>query len=405
MDIKLFKLEGNAEKLNLLKIIRKLGKVTRGQIVDLTGYSSGKISLLIKELEEHNLIEESGENDSTGGRKPKLLQLKGEIGYFIGVELGGYELKISLIDFCGKKIAMDKTLQDTNTTEPGAVIDKLVKFINEFINSNEIYRPLLKGLGLALSGIVDDETGGCKYFKNQNSWEGIPLRDILEKTFPFPCVIDDSSRMMAVSEKIYGGCRNVDNFIAISIGVGLGAGIFINGRLFRGSNGFGGEIGHMIVKENGPRCVCGNYGCLESLVSGYAIERELKYALKDNVISSLSTESKVTAKEVVEQAGKGDKLAYSIINNAAKYLGIGLANVINIFNPQMVVLAGGVSKAGEMLLEPIEHVVKSSALGFTARNCKIVISQLDEYAASIGIANTCIDRLLSNEKAAAAILI
>ena len=404
MDIKLYKLEDSAEKLSLLRIVRKFGKITRGQIVDLTGYSSGKISLLIKELDELGLVEESGENESTGGRKPKFLQLKGEKGYFIGVELGGYEIKISLIDFSGKRIASDKILGDPGVDDPYAVIDILVGFIKKFIDTNNVYEDGLKGLGLALSGVIDDETGGCKYFKNRKSWEGIPLKSIIESTFSLPCVIDDSSRMAAVAEREYGNCRDIDNFVVISIGVGLSAGIFIDGRLFRGSSGFGGEIGHMVIKENGPRCVCGNYGCLESLVSGYAIEGEMRDALKNNVISNLSIIETATAKDIVEQAEIGDKLAYSIINNAAKHLGVGIASVINIFNPQIVILAGGISKAGEMLLEPIKHVVKSTTLEFAARNCKIAISGLDEYAPSLGIANISIDRLLNDREAAAVIL-
>jgi len=404
MDIKFYKLDEVGEKLNLLKIIKRFGKVTRGQIVNLTGYSGAKISLLIKEMEEQNLVEEVGEDESTGGRKAKLLQLKGDKGYFVGVELGSYELKISLIDFSGRKIAANKVLEDPHEADPSVVIHKLVGFINEFMDFNKAYKAGIKGMGLAVSGIVDNETGGCKYFRNQKLWEGVPLKKMLKDTFSLPCVLEDSSRMMALAEKIYGSCRDVDNFILFSIGVGLGTGIYINGSLFRGSNGVGGEIGHMVIKENGPRCVCGNHGCLESLASGYAIERQLREALKDNVYSSLSSVEEPTAKRVVEGAREGDKLAYSIMNNVAKHLGTGIASAINIFNPQMIVLAGGISNAGDLLLEPIRQVVKASALEISAKNCDIVISELDEYAASLGIANFCIEKILDDFEAAKAIL-
>ena len=399
MDIGFCKLDGEGEKLHLLKIIRKMQKITRGQIVKLTGYSSAKISLLIKEMSEQELIEEVGVDESTGGRKAKLLQLKGDKGYFLGAELGSYELKISLIDFSGKALSFGKMPEDPENVEPEYVMKKLIDFIRGFINSNINYQPKLTCLGLALSGIVDDNTGVCRYFRNRKSWEGFPLKNILEDAFGLPCIIDDSSRMMAVAEKIYGHCRNINNFILFSIGVGLGTGIFIDGKLFRGSTGLAGELGHMVIKENGPRCICGNCGCLESLVSGYAIERELKEAINDNVYSSLMWEEDIDAKDVVEQAKEGDKLAYSIINKAAKHLGVGIANAINIFNPEMVILAGGISNAGKLLQEPIEQVVKASALAASAKNVKILLSGLNEYSASLGIANNCIDWLLNNKAA------
>ena len=399
MDIKLYKLDENSEILNLLKLIKKFGTVTRNQIVNFTGYSSAKISLLMKNLEDQGLIDTVGEDESTGGRKAKLIQLKGSKGHFVGIELGGYEQKISLIDFNGRIIAKDKIPENTSDHDQSIVIGAILKFIRNFINTNESYSGNIKGIGLAISGIVDYNTGICRYFRNKKSWEGINLGKILEDEFSLPCVIDDSSRMMAVAEMNYGSCKEVDNFILFSIGVGLGTGIVINRRVFRGNDGLAGEIGHMVIKENGPRCVCGNYGCLESFVSGYAIERQLQKAINDNVYSNIKGGTFATAKEVIQQAIQGDKLAYSIVGDVAENLGIGISNTINIFNPQLVILAGGISNAGNLLLGPVEQVIKASALEYSARNCRIVISGLDEYSASMGIANLCIDRLLEDDKA------
>jgi predicted NBD/HSP70 family sugar kinase len=388
------KLGAQDEKVHLLRMIRRFSKVTRGKIVQLTGFSSAKISLLIKELESENLIMETGEEESTGGRKARYLQLKGERGCFLGIELGSYELKATLVDFSGAILANAKMLEDPTVVEPELVIRQLLYFLRQFLEANKSCLDGCLAVGLALSGIVDDDSGVCRYFRNQKNWEGLSIRSLLEHEFGLPCVIDDSSRMMALAERLYGTCQGVDNFILYSVGFGLGTGIFVDGRLFRGSRGLAGELGHMVIKENGPRCVCGNYGCLESFVSGYAIERQLVEALRDNVYSSLAEVRPVSARELVSHAKAGDKLAFSILNDAAKHLGTGIANTINIFNPELIVLAGGLANAGTLLLEPIIQVVKASSLKHSADCAKIVFSSLDEYSAALGAANKAIDHIL-----------
>jgi predicted NBD/HSP70 family sugar kinase len=242
------------------------------------------------------------------------------------------------------------------------------------------------------------------YFRNQKSWEGFPLRSRLEAETGLPCALDDSSRMAAVAERSFGCCQDTDSFILISIGVGTGCGIYINGSLFTGRNGYGGELGHMVIKENGPRCVCGNHGCLESFISGYAIERQLREALADNVYSSMMGLPAVSTQQIVEHAEKGDKLAFSIISEAAKHLGIGIANIINIFNPQKVVLGGSVARAGKLILDPVVQVVRASALSFSGRDCQIVLSALDEYGASRGAAHAWFANILDDPRATELIL-
>jgi glucokinase len=150
--------------------------------------------------------------------------------------------------------------------------------------------------------------------------------------------------------------------------------------------------------------VCGNFGCLESFASGYAVERRLREALADNVYSSMMHLGSVTARDILEHAEKGDKLAYSIISDAAGHLGIGIANIINIFNPQKVVLAGGLARAGLLLLEPAQRIVKGTALGFSGSKCTIELSSLDEYAASMGAANQWLAEVLADEGATSTLM-
>ena len=393
-----------SEQVNILKIINRYGKITRRQIVELTGFSQAKISILINVLRKSNLIDEVNEVESSGGRKAKLLQIRGEKGRIVGLEIGGYEVKLSLVDYGGSLLATAKRPAPQEVGDPAKVVESLAAFIQESLRANGVDRARVKGLGIALSGIVNRNTGECMYFRNQKSWESLPLRSMMEAACGLPCTLDDSSRMAAVAERTHGCCIDTDSFILISIGVGTGCGIFIDGELFRGRNGYGGELGHMVIKENGPRCVCGNYGCLESFISGYAIERQLREALADNVYSSMMDLSAITTREIVAHAESGDKLAYSIISDAGKHLGIGIANIINIFNPQKVVLAGGVARAGKLLLDPVIQVVRASALSFSGRVCQIELSTLDEYAASRGAAQDWFTDLLGDPRATELIL-
>jgi N-acetylglucosamine repressor len=393
MTLEFMKRDTKSDQISILRIIDRYGQITRRQLVELTGFSQAKISITINELKSSTLVSVIDGLESSGGRKANLLQLAPEKGMLIGVELGGFESKICLIDFSGRVLATDKRRSPPSAEPPQSVVEFLVEFLDTFRRANKVPPSRLRGIGIAVSGIVNHDTDTCVYFRNQKSWEDFPLKKILEDRWGLPCIMDDSSRMMAVAEKKYGSCRDLDNFVVINVGVGVGAGIFINGNLFRSTHGFGGELGHMVIKENGPRCVCGNYGCLESFVSGYALERQLQDALRHDVYTSLSDVEGVTAQTIIEHARSGDKLAYSIINEAAKHLGIGVANVINIFSPQAVILAGGVSRAEELLLPPLQQVVRASALG-SGRNSQILVSSLDEYSGALGAARHWItDRL------------
>jgi N-acetylglucosamine repressor len=403
MRIEYRKHDDASEQLNLLQIINRYGGITRRQIVDLTGFSQAKISLVVGELKRAGLVEEVDEAQSSGGRRAKLLQIRGERGRILGVEIGGSEIRYSLVDFRGRRLAVEKSPFPDDARGPAEVIAEVVSRIRRLSAPTPGSGPLA-GLGVGLSGILDRGTGSCVYFRNQKSWEGFPLCAELERATGLVTTADDSSRMMAVAEHMLGCCRGIDNFILISVGVGTGSGIFIGGELFGGTNGYGGEFGHMVIKENGPRCVCGNQGCLESFVSGYAIERRLREAIDDGVYSSMMEQPGLTARDIITHAEGGDKLAFSIITDAARHLGIGIANAINIFNPRRVVLSGGVSGAGRLLLDPVVEVVRGSALSFSRASCDILLSTLDEYAAAIGAGMNWLARMLNDPRGARLIL-
>ena len=344
------------------------------------GCSSAKVSILLKELEKMNLVVEGEQLDGGSGRRVKQMVLSGDPALLVGVELGSYEIRILLADYGGTILARDKISEDSSIDDPEHVLRRLYHLIDRFMEDHAGSRGI-NGIALALSGVVDNREGVIHYFRNQKVWEGMALRKLVEDRYGVPCYMDDSSRAMAAAEKHWGSCRDNDYFVLLSLGVGLGAAVHMKEGIYQG-RGYASEIGHMVIDPDGPRCNCGNNGCLESFASGYALESRVLRALKEGVYTSLDTRN-VTAKSIIEAAEQGDKFAYGAVREMAEHLGLGISNVINIFSPEKVVLAGGLSHAGDLLLMPIRQIVRSTALSIHSRNCEIVISPLSEYAAAM----------------------
>ena len=203
--------------------------------------------------------------------------------------------------------------------------------------------------------------------------------------------VDDSSRMAALAEHWCGLARKVENFIFVNVGVGMGSGIFTNGQLYRGSRGTAGELGHTTIDENGPRCQCGNRGCLETLVCGPAIVRRARERLEEGVVSLVNKMSggdfaKITPELIAEAARKGDKLAFNIMEKTGQYLGTGIANAVNLFNPELVIIGAGISRAGDLFLDAVKRTVKARALHTASTSVDIKLSELGDTTAAQGTA-------------------
>ena len=196
---------------------------------------------------------------------------------------------------------------------------------------------------------------------------------------------------MALAEHWSGVARGIDNFIFVNVGVGIGCAIFIHGKLYRGVGGIAGEFGHITIDETGPRCNCGNYGCLETLASGPAISSRARQAIEEGVVSLIEKLAEgnlkdITTETVVEATKRGDKLAFNIMEKTGEYLGIGIADMINIFNPELIVIGAGVSQAGDILLKPLKRTVKARALQLSSSMVDIKVSQLGDSAGALGAA-------------------
>lgn len=380
----------------VLNIIRNYGPISRAAIAKKTKLSSTTVSTLVDDLIKQEYLEEIGEGESSGGRRPILLKFNPASHFVIGVELEGRNISVAVTDL--KINIINKSTEEIKNTDESSVVDEIINLVRQTIEKSKVKFEKIAGMGVGATGLIDTERGIIRQAVNLD-WKNVPLKDLIENKFDqLPIYIDNIANVSALGEKWTGAGKEAKNLIYIRIGTGIGAGIVLNGTIYEGSNGNAGEIGHMTIEPNGPRCKCGNRGCLEVLASGSAIaKRAITEILggRDTLIEKLTNGSveEITAKIVAEAAEKGDKLALEIWEEIGEYLGIAIANLINMYNPEIIIIGGGVAQAGKLLFEPIKRTVKKRALPGPFKLAKIVSSQLGENVSTIGAASLALEKI------------
>jgi len=307
----------------------------------------------------------------------------------VGVDLGGSKIKVILSDSGGNIVKGD--LRDTLAPEgPEAVIKRIIDSIRQVASGADI-----AGIGIGAAGAYEASTGVITLSPNLPGWHNIPLRAIIQKEFSVPIYMENDATVAALGEHYFGGGVGIANLVYVSVGTGIGGGIIIDGQLYRGASGSAGEFGHMTIDINGPRCNCGNIGCWEAYASGIALAEEAVRQIESGTQTTILNFAegdlrKVTARRVFLAAVEGDPLAQRVISQTAYYLGVGLANLVNIFNPQLILIGGGLSRMGSLLLDPAIKVVRERAFELPSRAVRIEIAQLGADAEALGAAGLVI---------------
>jgi glucokinase len=308
----------------------------------------------------------------------------------LAIDLGGTKIASAIVSDTGKILARDYrlTLADEGV-EP--VMGRIFQAVEQLLKESKATPSQLDSISIASAGTIDSERGLVSVSPNLPGWYDIPLRDRIKERFGISTLLLNDASAAALGEHRLGAGRGTVNLIYITVSTGIGGGIIIDGGLYLGSSGSAGEIGHMTIDTNGPECYCGNKGCLEVLASGTAIAREAKKSIAAGESSALTdmvagkTEA-ITAREVSLAAEGGDPLALKVVAETANYLGVGMTNVVNIFNPDMVVIGGSVAKMGDRLLEPVRQVVAETAFGLSAQAVQIVPAGLGDDVGLLGAA-------------------
>ncbi len=316
--------------------------------------------------------------------------------YIVGVDLGGTSINVGVVPFHGGTVLGMRSLPTEPQRGAKAVVDRMCGMIREAVRDARreagFAADAVVGVGVGSPGPLDRETGTVLDTPNLG-WRNFPLRDLVANEVGLEAELDNDANAAALGETWLGAGRDVESLIAVTLGTGIGGGVVLGGKVHHGASDVAGEIGHMTIDSTGRRCNCGNYGCLEAYASGPAIAARAVEGLETGVASALpgmveDDLSAITAETVYEAIVAGDLYARDVMRETARLLGTGLANLINILNPEMIVISGGVTRAGDHIFEPLRAEVRRRAFRQAADACRIVASELGEQAGVVGAAAT-----------------
>jgi len=305
----------------------------------------------------------------------------------IGIDVGGTNVKIALVDENGK-IIYSNSVPTYAKMGYEYTVNNIKEAIRTLMKETETDETSIDGIGFDFPGQVDYKTGVVKLAPNIPGWVNVPIAQMIEDEFHIPTRIDNDVRCAALGEMKFGAGRGCENFICITVGTGIGSGLVINGKIVRGASNAAGELGHIKLKmQGGPICGCGDTGCLEAYASGPAIVGMAYDYIKGGKaakFSEMAGDGEITPYIVAKAAEEGDPIAKRIFEIVGEYIGIGLTSVINLLNPEKVIIGGGVAESGELLLNPIRRTIKERAMSVAGNTVQIVPAELGNTAGVIG---------------------
>ena len=343
------------------------------------------VTKLVGELLTDGYLIDCGKQETNGGRRPNIYGIRPDSGYFVGVDIKRDGVHIAMLDFTGEMV-MDMKQPSLVDHGSDAGIDALCQQIDSFIEMASVERSKVLSIGICVGSRVRANTGEA--FSVFTSIDG-SLRDILHEKLGIPVLIDNDSRSMAFGEYMSGVVEKQRHVLFVNINWGLGLGVIIDGQLYYGRSGFAGEFGHMSMFDNEVICRCGKKGCLETEVSGSALYRRFMEQLQNGSSSILAAEiqkgTKIGLQDIVDAAKNGDILSIELIESIGAQLGKHLSGMINLFNPELVILGGALADAGDYLLLPVQSSVKKFALNIASADTQIAMSTLGDQAGVLGI--------------------
>ncbi|MFP4020372.1 MAG: ROK family protein [Halanaerobium sp.] len=363
---------------NILTLIKNEDGISRAQIAEMLDVSRATVTNIVKELIRLELVKETEMGKSRGGRRPMLLKLNPEGAYVIGIEWGIEAVKAVLLDFEAEIIAEDQISPEKYTVEEYKkhTFSLIEKYKLKLNSESKII-----GIGIGIHGLVDPQQGKS-IFTPHFDWGEVDIKSILAAEYDYPIFIDNDVRMMAAGE-IW---QDKDDFIFINTGSGIGAALVFKGELHYGNNYAAGEFGHMKITDDGPRCHCGKKGCLEALSSKESIITRYQ-KLKDS-------KCKTSFAEIISNYQKGESEALIVINDALKYFGRAISDLVNILNPEAVIIGGLYAEFEKILIKPLYQIVKEESLAQAVKDLKIITAYYQDLAGAAGAAEKVLNNFL-----------
>ena len=387
----------NQHRKHIIQLIRVHGQVARPFVAKAMDLSLPTVTNLVKGLLAESIIVEDGFGESQGGRPAALLKLNPDFAQAIGVELSHAGVHAVLVDLGGNVLA--STTAPIDPARPDATMERAAGLVAKLIEGAS--RDRLKGIGVGVAGFVDRKRGVSTKFPHSEAWANVEVAALLKARFGLDVQVDNDVQAATLAEFRYGAARGVDSFLYFHVGHGIRLGMVVGGRLFHGAHGRAGELGHIVVEDNGPLCYCGNNGCLESFASPRAIEGQAKEAMQKGVESSIATfaggdASAVTIDSVLAAAAAGDRLAVNIIERVGTHIGRVMANLANLFDPSLFVLAGRLTASESPLVESVDRAFRRIAMPAARDTVEIRKTAFPEGACPRGAATLVFDGMFEH---------
>ncbi|MDN3017123.1 ROK family protein [Paenibacillus sp. BSR1-1] len=367
-------------KALVLQLIIEKEPISRADIAQVSGLHKATVSSLVNELLEEELIYESGPGESSGGRRPVILHFNKVAGFAIGIDIGvNYVLSV-LTDLKGN-ILIEKN-QPLAQTVYSEVMSTVKNMIQSLINEMPGSRYGIVGIGAGVPGIVNKE--GSVLLAPNLGWKNVQLKTDLENEFRVPVMIENEANAGAVGEQQLGAGQDYQNIIYISAGIGIGVGIILNKVLYQGRNGFSGEMGHMIIDLNGKLCSCGSRGCWEAYSS-------------ENALLEMAGKNTDSLEALIKRAENSDEAAKHLFGEIGNYLGFGINNIINTFNPDQVIIGNRLALAKEWMVQPIRTIIENHTLSHHQKELQLDFSKLGKYSTVLGVTAFVVENFIKEE--------
>jgi glucokinase-like ROK family protein len=390
----------DSAEAEIMRALRRQGHISRSEVSSITGWSKAKASQEIRSLVNKGLLVEMGEGASQGGRKPGLLRINTQLGYIVGIDIGAINLQIALADVTG--LIVERRSEPTDVhLKPEVVLGRCSELIIEMATAQGGAPGQILGIGVGVPGPVDFAQKVLVAPPLMPDWENFSIRAFFKEAFPSAfVVVDNDVNIMALGEQRAGDGVNVDHFIFIKIGTGIGAGIISNGKIHRGSDGSAGDIGHICVDKKGPQCTCGNIGCLEAMSAGPAIVSKAMEVARSGTSPILSkmlelNGGELQTEDVNAACREGDQAALDIIRDSGQMVGDVLAGLVNFFNPSHIFIGGRIANFGNHLLVAIRRAVLQRSLPLATTHLSIKFSRMGSDAGVTGAIALALDHLFA----------
>lgn len=356
----------------VLNLIKSAGPLSRRDIVRRSGLSPATVTNLTAELIAEDLVHEMGPGETTRGRPPVLLRLNNRAGFVVGVKVMEKALAAVVTDLDADVLAYrsDPLPHSRGSSalpglDPDEAVDAIATIVELVLGDARVDRSAVLGVGLGLAGVMDSPAGRVVY-SPFFSWRDVDLAGPLHRRLGMKVILENDVNALTIAEQWFGHGDDVDHFCVVTVGSGVGLGLVVNGQFYRGQSGGAGELGHTTLAENGPNCYCGKKGCLEVLASDRAVVRGWAEAMPDD-------ESDSTLRAIVAAADNGDETARALLAEAGRWLGVGVANVVNLLNPGLVIIGGEGVHAGEWRFGPMRQAFEAHVFDGLSEQTEFVI--------------------------------